>query len=82
MPKRSLVPMVLACTLVCTATVATTAYPPDSPQVEQIAKDAYIYGFQMVEAYKTLYKQAVNKGGTDFKAPFNQIGNVRNVACV
>jgi hypothetical protein len=34
----------------------------------------------MVAAYGTLYLQAVDKGGPDFKAPFNQIGNVRNVA--
>jgi len=59
---------------------AIAAGPPSSPRIEQIAKDAYIYGFPIVDAYKTLYKQAVDKGGPDFKAPFNQIGNVRNVA--
>ena len=70
----------LACTLVCTATVAIAADASNSPQVEQVAKDAYIYGFPMVDGYQTLYKQAVDKGGPDFKAPFNQIGNDRNVA--
>lgn len=72
--------LLLACTLGCATTLAIAADPPSSPQVEQIAKEAYIYGFPMVDAYKTLYKQAVDKGGPDFKAPFNQIGNVRNVA--
>jgi hypothetical protein len=80
MANQSLVAAVLACTLVCNAMAAIAADPPSSPQVEQIAKDAYIYGFPMVDAYQTLYKQAVDKGGPGFKAPFNQIANARNVA--
>jgi hypothetical protein len=40
-----------------------------------IAKEAYLYGFPVVEMYKTLYTQAVDKKGSNFKAPFNQIGN-------
>ncbi len=48
-------------------------------EARSIAKDAYIYGFPMVESYKTLYGQAVDPGGPNFKAPFNQIGNTANV---
>jgi hypothetical protein len=48
-------------------------------QARTIAKDAYIYGFPLVDGYKTLYAQAVDATGTDFKAPFNQIGNTANV---
>lgn len=48
-------------------------------EARAIAKEAYIYGFPMVESYKTLYAQAVDKGGPNFKAPFNQIGNTANV---
>jgi hypothetical protein len=44
-----------------------------------IAKEAYLYAFPMVEAYKTLYAQAVDKGGPNYKAPFNQIGNTAQV---
>ncbi|MCW8278870.1 DUF1254 domain-containing protein [Pseudomonas sp. PCH199] len=40
-----------------------------------IAKEAYLYGFPVVEMYKTLYTQAVDKKSSNFKAPFNQIGN-------
>lgn len=47
--------------------------------VRAIAKEAYIYGFPMVEGYKTLYAQAVDVGGPNFRAPFNQIGNTANV---
>jgi len=48
-------------------------------EARAIAKDAYIYGFPMVESYKTLYAQAVDQGGSNFKAPFNSIGNTANV---
>ena len=48
-------------------------------EVAAITRDAYIYGFPVVEEYKTLYAQAIDQGGPDFKAPFNQIGNTANV---
>lgn len=44
-----------------------------------IAKEAYLYGFPVVEMYKTLYTQAVDKGGPNFKAPFNKLGNTTRV---
>ena len=33
----------------------------------------------MVESYETLYAQAVEQGGSNFKTPFNQIGNTASV---
>lgn len=48
-------------------------------QARAIAQEAYIYGYPVVEGYKTLYAQAVDKGGPNFKAPFNQIGNTAAV---
>ena len=53
-----------------------TATPSDA---RAIAKEAYLYGFPVVEMYKTLYDQAVDKGGSNFKAPFNHIGNTAQV---
>ncbi|VVP68768.1 hypothetical protein PS918_00796 [Pseudomonas fluorescens] len=44
-------------------------------QARAIAKEAYLYGFPVVEMYKTLYTQAVDRHSSNFKAPFNQIGN-------
>jgi hypothetical protein len=49
-----------------------TATPDEA---RAIAKEAYLYGFPVVEMYKTLYTQAVDKKSPNFKAPFNQIGN-------
>ncbi|WP_036989613.1 DUF1254 domain-containing protein [Pseudomonas vranovensis] len=48
-------------------------------EARQIAKEAYLYGFPVVEMYKTLYTQAVDSGSPDYKAPFNQIGNSTKV---
>jgi len=53
-----------------------TASPEDA---RAIAKEAYLYGFPVVEMYKTLYTQAVDKTGANFKAPFNRIGNTAKV---
>ena len=45
-----------------------------------IAREAYTYGFPMVESYKTLYKQAIDTSHPDFKAPINQLGRATGVA--
>ena len=55
----------------------TTSVTPK--HVREIARDAYLYAFPMVEGYKTLYAQAVDRGGANYKAPFNQIGNTAKV---
>lgn len=49
-------------------------------EARSIAHDAFIYGFPLVEGYKTLHKQAVDAGGADYKAPFNTIGHARSVS--
>jgi hypothetical protein len=53
-----------------------TATPSEA---RAIAKEAYLYGFPVVQMYKTLYAQAVDKGGGEFKAPFNRIGTTAPV---
>jgi hypothetical protein len=62
-----------------TTTGIALAQPVPETEARTIAKEAYLYGFPMVEAYKTLYAQAVDKGGSNFKASFNQIGNTASV---
>lgn len=48
-------------------------------QARNIAREAYTYGFPMVENYKTLYKQAIATSHPDFKAPINQTGRAAGV---
>jgi hypothetical protein len=68
----------LAIALLSTPSLAF-AKPLSETETRVIAKDAYLYGFPMVEAYKTLYAQAVDAGGANFKAPFNEIVNTASV---
>jgi hypothetical protein len=49
-------------------------------EARAIAREAYTYGFPLVETYKTLYKQAIDKTSPDYKAPLNQLGHSRTVA--
>jgi hypothetical protein len=49
-------------------------------EARSIAREAYTYGFPLVESYKTLYKQAIDTSSSDFKAPINQIGRAVGVA--
>ena len=64
--------------------IAVAAHAQDnnklSPEkTEAIAKEAFIYGYPMVENYKTMYGYAVDKDSSQYKAPFNQISNVARV---
>src|SRR5471030_2844401 len=66
----------LSLLICCSAWADFSATPQEA---RGIAKEAYLYGFPVVEMYKTLYTQAVDKGGPNFKAPFNKIGNTTKV---
>ena len=51
----------------------TTIVTPE--EARAIAREAYIYGFPLVETYKTLYKQAIDRASPEYKAPLNQLGH-------
>ncbi len=44
-------------------------------EARAIAKDAYIYGFPLVDSYRIQHSYFVDRGGPEFKAPWNQIFN-------
>lgn len=49
---------------------------PISPEeTRAIAKEAYIWGFPLVDSYRVQYSYFVDKGGSEFKAPWNTIYN-------
>src|ERR1700742_3905861 len=62
-------------TLFASCGVGAQGFSASPEEARGIAKDAYLYGFPIVEMYKTLYTQAVDSKSPNFKAPFNQIGN-------
>ena len=40
-----------------------------------IARDAYIYGYPLVDNYRVEYSYFVDKGGPEYKAPWNTLFN-------
>ncbi len=63
------------------AFVATAnAQPSVTPaEARAIAKDAYIYGFPVVDNYRVQYDYFVNSSDPEFKAPWNHIANIPRV---
>ena len=58
------------------ARAAITATPDEA---RAIAKEAYIYGFPMIDAYRIEWAYFVGKGNPDYKGPPNTIQSVANV---
>jgi hypothetical protein len=57
-----------------------TAQPKSSAaEARAIAKEAYIYGYPMVDNYRILYAYFVDSQNKEFKAPWNQIVNIARV---
>ena len=57
-----------------------TAQHAASPaEARAIAKEAYIFGFPIVEGYRTQYAYFVERDNPEFKAPWNQIRNIPRV---
>lgn len=48
-------------------------------EARSIAKEAYIYGYPMVDSYRIQYAYFVDRQSPEFKAPFNQICNMPRV---
>jgi hypothetical protein len=48
-------------------------------EARAIAKDAYIYGFPMVDSYRIMFAYWVDKGGAEYKGPINTIQNTARV---
>jgi hypothetical protein len=64
-----------------------TTSPPPSPsalavtpeQARAIAKEAYIYGFPIVDNYRVMYSYFVDKGGPEYKGGWNEIHSAARV---
>ncbi|HXX01940.1 MAG TPA: DUF1254 domain-containing protein [Candidatus Acidoferrales bacterium] len=48
-------------------------------EAQAIAKEAYIYGYPMVDGYRIQYAYFVDVGNKEYKAPWNQICNISRV---
>jgi hypothetical protein len=52
---------------------------PSIEQTKAIAEEGFVYGLPIVMNYAVMYEYAVDKTGSQFKAPFNQINNEARV---
>jgi hypothetical protein len=50
------------------------AVTPD--EARAIAKEAYIYGFPMVDSYRVQHAYFVDEANPEYKAPWNRLKNV------
>lgn len=55
------------------------AQPPTPEQARSISKEAYIYGFPLVDNYRVMHSFFVDRDGKEFKAPWNRIHNESRV---
>ena len=56
--------------------VANAAAPTASPaEVRAIAKEAYVYGFPMVDSYRIQHAYSIDKENREYRAPFNVLAN-------
>lgn len=71
--------LLLASLSILMSTGAWADFTATPSEARAIAKEAYLYGYPVVEMYKTLYTQAVDQGGANFKAPINRLGHSAQV---
>ncbi len=77
MTLRNLVAALLvACVVVLPAHAQTSVSPAEA---RAIAKEAYIYGYPMVDNYRIQHAYFVDRLNPEFKAPWNQIRNIPRV---
>jgi hypothetical protein len=58
---------------------APAAATVSADEARAIAKEAYIYGFPMVDNYRIQHAYFVDTGNPEYKAPWNQIKNIPRV---
>jgi hypothetical protein len=76
----SLRSLVSALFVACVADLPVLAQTVATPaEVRAIAKEAYIYGFPMVDSYRIQHAYFVDPDNPEFKAPWNQIRNISRV---
>lgn len=70
----------LALVAIVPAVVGSAGAQSLTPETARaIAKEAYIYGFPVVDSYRVQYSYFVDKAGTEFKAPWNTLSNTARV---
>ncbi len=64
---------------VSVAAAVLPAIPAFAQDRTATIRDAYIYTYPMVKNYLTMYQYAVEKGGSQYKGPFNEMVSIARV---
>ncbi len=75
--KHNLITAALAAVLSLTSIARAADITP--AEARAIAKEAYIYGYPLVDSYRVEYSYFVDRHDPEFKAPWNQITNIPRV---
>jgi hypothetical protein len=76
----SLRSLVSALFVACVTDLPELSQTVTSPaEARAIAKEAYIYGFPLVDSYRVQHAYFVDRESPEFKAPWNQIRNIPRV---
>src|SRR2546428_13305716 len=79
--KLTLTTTILVAALVSALALATVRAADLTPaETKDIAEEGFIYGLPIVMNYAVMYEFAVDRSSGQFKAPFNRIYNLTNVA--
>lgn len=64
-----------------TTAISTPSQGPEltAAEARAIAKEAYVYGFPLVDNYRVQHAYFVNRQSPEFKAPWNEIRNIPRV---
>src|SRR2546427_916879 len=76
MKTKAITSVALVFGLALTSTRAADITPAEA---RAIAKEAYVYGFPLVDSYRIQYGYFVDTKNPEFKAPWNQIKNIPRV---
>jgi len=74
--KTILITTALTCVLAATTSRAAEL---TAAEARAIAKEAYVYGFPIVDNYRIQYAYFVNQQSPEYKAPWNELRNIPRV---
>lgn len=74
-----LIVMMLAAVGGCGQSAEPANEAPTPDQIRQISKEAYVYGFPMVDSYRIQHAYFVDKSGPQYKGEWNQTHSVARV---
>ena len=66
---QSFLAAMLAATLITGCATSSRDITP--AEARAIAKEAYIYGFPLIDSYRIQHSYFVDRGGPEYKAPWN-----------